>query len=205
MNVQKLMDCFSHTPSLVALCDAEGVPLAGNVTLTSLAAPGALSWSGLLAASACVELRECIQACLRGEVVFPVNAEIREVPYQFWVDRLEGCGEAVVMVVGHNQALKKQREEYAYLTRNMRSMAELTNRIAHDMNNVLSGALGFSSYLQTKFEKGSDVHKQLGLIEASALLATDIVVVYMLTMAALYGLLDTGFVAFQKWVLRWKA
>ncbi|RYE27910.1 MAG: ABC transporter permease, partial [Hyphomicrobiales bacterium] len=34
---------------------------------------------------------------------------------------------------------------------------------------------------------------------------TDIVVVYMLTMAALYGLLDTGFVAFQKWVLRWKA
>ncbi|MCA0419242.1 MAG: ABC transporter permease subunit, partial [Proteobacteria bacterium] len=43
------------------------------------------------------------------------------------------------------------------------------------------------------------------MMQASSLLATDIVVVYMLTMAALYGLLDTGFVAFQKWVLRWKA
>ena len=40
---------------------------------------------------------------------------------------------------------------------------------------------------------------------ATGLLATDIVVVYMLTMAALYGLLDTAFVAFQRWVLRWKA
>lgn len=43
------------------------------------------------------------------------------------------------------------------------------------------------------------------MMQASSLLATDIVVVYMLTMAALYGLLDTAFVAFQKWVLRWKA
>ncbi|KRE09342.1 nitrate ABC transporter permease [Bosea sp. Root381] len=43
------------------------------------------------------------------------------------------------------------------------------------------------------------------MMQASSLLATDIVVVYMLTMAALYGLLDTGFVAFQRWVLRWKA
>lgn len=43
------------------------------------------------------------------------------------------------------------------------------------------------------------------MMQASSLLATDLVVVYMLTMAALYGLLDTGFVAFQKWVLRWKA
>lgn len=43
------------------------------------------------------------------------------------------------------------------------------------------------------------------MMQASSLLATDIVVVYMLTMAALYGLLDTAFVAFQRWVLRWKA
>ena len=43
------------------------------------------------------------------------------------------------------------------------------------------------------------------MMQASSLLATDIVVVYMLTMAALYGLLDTGFVALQRWVLRWKA
>jgi sulfonate transport system permease protein len=43
------------------------------------------------------------------------------------------------------------------------------------------------------------------MIQASSLLATELVVVYMLTMAALYGLLDTVFVAVQGWVLRWKA
>lgn len=43
------------------------------------------------------------------------------------------------------------------------------------------------------------------MIEASALLATDIVIVYMLTMAALYGLLDSLFLALQNWLLRWKA
>ncbi len=41
--------------------------------------------------------------------------------------------------------------------------------------------------------------------QASSLLATDIVVVYMLTMAALYGLVDTLFVAVQSRVLAWKA
>jgi NitT/TauT family transport system permease protein len=39
------------------------------------------------------------------------------------------------------------------------------------------------------------------MMQASSLLATDIVVVYMLTMAGLYGLIDTGFVAFQGWLL----
>ena len=43
------------------------------------------------------------------------------------------------------------------------------------------------------------------MIEASALLATDIVIVYMLTMAALYGLLDSLFLLGEKWLLRWKA
>jgi len=43
------------------------------------------------------------------------------------------------------------------------------------------------------------------MIEASALLATDIVIVYMLTMAALYGLLDSLFLLAQNWLLRWKA
>ena len=43
------------------------------------------------------------------------------------------------------------------------------------------------------------------MMQASGLLATDIVVVYMLTMAGLYGIFDTAFVAIQNWVLRWKA
>lgn len=42
------------------------------------------------------------------------------------------------------------------------------------------------------------------MMQASSLLATDVVVVYMLTMAALYGLFDSAFVALQGWVLRWR-
>ncbi len=41
--------------------------------------------------------------------------------------------------------------------------------------------------------------------QAASLLATDIVVVYMLTMAALYGLVDTGFLLAQSRFLSWKA
>jgi NitT/TauT family transport system permease protein len=43
------------------------------------------------------------------------------------------------------------------------------------------------------------------MMQASSLLATDLVVVYMLTMAGLYGLFDSAFVALQGWLLRWKA
>ncbi|PSC04369.1 nitrate ABC transporter permease [Alsobacter soli] len=43
------------------------------------------------------------------------------------------------------------------------------------------------------------------MMQASSLLATDIVVVYMITMAALYGLIDTVFVLVQGRVLAWKA
>jgi sulfonate transport system permease protein len=42
------------------------------------------------------------------------------------------------------------------------------------------------------------------MMQASSLLSTDLVVVYMLTMAALYGLFDSGFMAAQGWLLRWK-
>ena len=41
--------------------------------------------------------------------------------------------------------------------------------------------------------------------QASSLLATDVVVVYMLTMAALYGIVDTVFVMIQSRALSWKA
>ncbi|WP_018260257.1 ABC transporter permease [Methylobacterium sp. WSM2598] len=43
------------------------------------------------------------------------------------------------------------------------------------------------------------------MMQASTLLATDIVVVYMLTMALLYGVFDAGFTALQRRVLRWQA
>jgi NitT/TauT family transport system permease protein len=43
------------------------------------------------------------------------------------------------------------------------------------------------------------------MTQASSLLATDIVVVYMLTMAALYGLMDAMFMLAQSHLLAWKA
>lgn len=42
------------------------------------------------------------------------------------------------------------------------------------------------------------------MMQASNLLASDIVVVYMATMALLYGIIDAIFVGFQNWLLRWK-
>lgn len=42
------------------------------------------------------------------------------------------------------------------------------------------------------------------MMQASSLLATDIVVVYMLTMAVLYGIMDAGFVFAQSRLMSWK-
>ncbi len=42
------------------------------------------------------------------------------------------------------------------------------------------------------------------MMQASSLLATDLVVVYMLTMAFLYGVMDVGFMSLQSRLLRWK-
>ena len=43
------------------------------------------------------------------------------------------------------------------------------------------------------------------MMQASTLLATDIVVVYMLTMALLYGLIDAAFTTLQRRLLQWQA
>ncbi|MDN6713856.1 MAG: ABC transporter permease, partial [Acetobacter sp.] len=42
------------------------------------------------------------------------------------------------------------------------------------------------------------------MMQASSLLATDVVVVYMLTMAMLYAITDFLFGFVRKWVLRWQ-
>lgn len=42
------------------------------------------------------------------------------------------------------------------------------------------------------------------MMQASSLLATDIVIVYMITMAGLYAFFDSLFVALQRWSLRWR-
>jgi len=42
------------------------------------------------------------------------------------------------------------------------------------------------------------------MMQASNLLTSDVVVIYMATMALLYGIIDAIFVAIQNWLLRWK-
>jgi NitT/TauT family transport system permease protein len=42
------------------------------------------------------------------------------------------------------------------------------------------------------------------MMQASSLLATDVVVVYMLTLALLYGLVDIVFMGVSAWLLRWR-
>ena len=42
------------------------------------------------------------------------------------------------------------------------------------------------------------------MMQASSLLATEVVVVYMITIAALYGLTDTLFVQLRDRLLRWQ-
>ena len=42
------------------------------------------------------------------------------------------------------------------------------------------------------------------MMQASSLLATDVVVIYMLTMALLYGVVDTVFMGISAWLLRWR-
>lgn len=42
------------------------------------------------------------------------------------------------------------------------------------------------------------------MMQASSLLATDVVVIYMLTMALLYGVVDTVFMGMSAWLLRWR-
>ena len=50
----------------------------------------------------------------------------------------------------------------------------LAGGVAHDFNNILSGILGFSSYLRSQSEPGTSLHRDLGLIELSAERASDL-------------------------------
>jgi two-component system cell cycle sensor histidine kinase/response regulator CckA len=49
----------------------------------------------------------------------------------------------------------------------MEAVGMLARGIAHDFNNMLSGVLGFTSYLRSKAVPGSDLHRDLGLIAQS--------------------------------------
>ncbi len=56
----------------------------------------------------------------------------------------------------------------------MEAVGLLAGGIAHNINNILSGILGFASHLTTKVEKGTTWHRDLQLIEQSAVRAAEL-------------------------------
>ncbi len=65
------------------------------------------------------------------------------------------------------EALQRQAEE-------MEAVGMLARGVAHDFNNILSGILGFTSYLKSKAQPGSDLHRDLGLIEQAGVNAAEL-------------------------------
>lgn len=63
--------------------------------------------------------------------------------------------------------IAKERELLHRQADRMEAVGMLARGIAHDFNNMLSGVLGFTTYLRSKAVPGSDLHRDLGLIAQS--------------------------------------
>jgi two-component system, cell cycle sensor histidine kinase and response regulator CckA len=70
--------------------------------------------------------------------------------------------------------IKSEREEHLRRAEKMEAVGLLARGVAHDINNILSGVLGFTSYLKAKAAKDSDLFRDLGLIEESGNRAADL-------------------------------
>ena len=65
-------------------------------------------------------------------------------------------------------------EGHVRLAEKMEAVGLLARGIAHDFNNILSGILGFTSYLKAKAEPGTDLHRDLSLVEQSGVRAAEL-------------------------------
>jgi len=72
------------------------------------------------------------------------------------------------------EIIKRELEEHLRQAQKMEAVGMLAGGIAHDFNNILSGILGFASFLLSKVEEGSDLYNNLSLIEQSAVRASDL-------------------------------
>jgi len=176
MNPQDIIKLFNLATTPIILTDAEGSVLAVNNALNRLLTrdtANEFSWDELISEKERHYLRQNIESCLKNETIYPIEVNRNGHAYELLIDRLDSEGQTILLVFVYELNLHHQRYEHKATSTRMRSMAELTNRIAHDMNNLLSGTLGFSSYLKGKVNKDDVIHKQLDLIEASALRGRD--------------------------------
>jgi two-component system cell cycle sensor histidine kinase/response regulator CckA len=69
---------------------------------------------------------------------------------------------------------KRELEDHLRQVQKMEAVGMLAGGIAHDFNNILSGILGFASFLLAKVDKNSDIYGNLQLIEQSAVRASEL-------------------------------
>ena len=65
-------------------------------------------------------------------------------------------------------------EHYARLAEKMEAMGRFSGALAHDFNNIMSGVIGYSSYLKMKLAPEDQIYKDLAMIEQSAERAVDL-------------------------------
>ena len=65
-------------------------------------------------------------------------------------------------------------ENHRRLTQKMEAIGLLAGRVSHAFNNILSGMIGFTSFLLKRVQQGSAIHRDLSLIEKSAEHAADL-------------------------------
>jgi len=81
---------------------------------------------------------------------------------------------AARMRAEEQEEVQRELQEHLRQAQKMEAVGMLAGGIAHDFNNILSGILGFSSFLLSKEQPGTDRHRNLELIEHSAERASDL-------------------------------